>query len=107
MLESLVRLGFAVKALSGTTAGTGEDFDPAAYLSARSIAHEQVGGGAWQADARGVRAESLRHYRLIFRGVPLCPKRAIRPRTLGLDFFARSSFITQDRVNSVSLSSSA
>ena len=71
MLESLVRSGFAVEALSGTTVGTGEDLEPAAYLSARGIAHEQVGGGAWQADARGVRAESIRHYRLIFRGVPL------------------------------------
>ena len=54
MLESLVRSGFAVEALSGTTVGTGEDLDPAAYLSARGIAHEQVGGGAWQADAKGV-----------------------------------------------------
>jgi hypothetical protein len=69
--EALARRGFAVEALTGTMLDLDVDVDPAEWLAGRGIAFEPSDGGAWTLDARGLRADVPRHYRMGFHGIPL------------------------------------
>lgn len=85
MMESLRRSGFAVEAFSGMGPDANQRADPAAWLTARGIAHEEVAVGAWSVGASGILGARPHHFRLEFKGVPvtLCPSIGIKPQMPG------------------------
>jgi glycosyltransferase involved in cell wall biosynthesis len=81
MMESLGRSGFAVEVLSGIGPDATEQANPAAWLTARGIAYEEVGGVAWSVGVGGILEDRPSHFRLDFGGVPvtLCRSTGIQP----------------------------
>lgn len=69
--EALARRGFAVEALTGTMLDIDLDVDPVAWLDRQHIAFEVSEGGSLTIDARGLRADVPRHYRLTHHGIPV------------------------------------
>ena len=88
MMEALGRSGLAVEALSGIKHGANGNADPAAWLDARGLAYEMVGGGAWAVGAGGIQADRPEHYRLMFQGVPITLHRDL-PGDVGRSEFLR------------------
>ncbi len=93
MMESLGRSGFAIEALSGMGPDASQQANPAAWLTARGIAYEEVAAGAWTVGASGILGDRPHHFRLDFGGVPvtLGPSIGIQPHRP--DEIARHEFL--------------